>query len=184
MHCIPQEFVYLRLLMSFDFLKDPKLHNITFSNFSVVAHRMLYNNLPYPVWRAELAPEFTLMMPVSMRSVSAYQANIPNIHDPAVGAGGGAAVGTNVVNVAPAAASTVRTAHNAAGQSNIGSSGGNRTSIGGSSVSSGSGSGSGSSNSPAPSIASSASTTGVEMSPLHSIKCPVWQPQQQQATLG
>ena len=39
---------------------------------------MLYNSLPWPVWRADLAPEYTLYMPVNARSVGAYQAAVPN----------------------------------------------------------------------------------------------------------
>jgi len=40
--------------------------------------RMIYNALPWPAWRASLAPDYTLMMPINMRSESAYHTNIPN----------------------------------------------------------------------------------------------------------
>jgi len=43
------------------------------------SNRALYNCLPWPVWNADLAPEFTLMMPLSHRAVSAYNANIPAV---------------------------------------------------------------------------------------------------------
>jgi hypothetical protein len=55
-------------------------------------HRALYNSLPFPVWNGDLAPEYTLMMPVTHRSVSAYQAAIPAIN-PAAGGNAGAGVG-------------------------------------------------------------------------------------------
>lgn len=39
---------------------------------------MIYNALPWPSWRAALAPDYTLMMPINMRSESAYHTDIPN----------------------------------------------------------------------------------------------------------
>jgi hypothetical protein len=50
--------------------------------------RALYNSLPFPVWNGDLAPEYTLMMPVTNVSVSAYQATIPAINPGAAAAGG------------------------------------------------------------------------------------------------
>ena len=38
---------------------------------------MLQNNLPWPAWTVALAPDYTLFMPVTVRSASAYQNNIP-----------------------------------------------------------------------------------------------------------
>jgi len=40
--------------------------------------RMMYNALPWPSWGAALSPDYTLMMPLNMRSESAYHTNIPN----------------------------------------------------------------------------------------------------------
>jgi len=39
---------------------------------------MMYNALPWPSWGAALSPDYTLMMPLNMRSESAYHTNIPN----------------------------------------------------------------------------------------------------------
>ena len=39
--------------------------------------RMLQNNLPWPSWTVALAPDYTLFMPVTIRSASAYQNNVP-----------------------------------------------------------------------------------------------------------
>jgi len=47
---------------------------------SIEQPRMLYNGLPWPSWRADLPPDFTLMMPVTLRSESAYQTSVPAIH--------------------------------------------------------------------------------------------------------
>jgi hypothetical protein len=41
---------------------------------------MLYNALPWPTWGADLPPDYTLMMPVSLRSESAYNTSVPAIH--------------------------------------------------------------------------------------------------------
>jgi hypothetical protein len=64
--------------------------------------RALYNSLPFPVWNGDLAPEYTLMMPVTNVSVSAYQATIPAINPGAAAAGGGGPAGA-VAPAAPAA---------------------------------------------------------------------------------
>ena len=40
---------------------------------------MLYNSLPWPTWRAELGPEYTLFMPVNSRATTVYQNQVPNI---------------------------------------------------------------------------------------------------------
>ena len=47
--------------------------------------RALYNSLPFPVWNGDLAPEYTLMMPLTHRSQSAYQTTIPNLTGNAAG---------------------------------------------------------------------------------------------------
>lgn len=41
---------------------------------------MLYNSLPWPSWRAELSPEYTLFMPVNQRSRTIYQNQVPALH--------------------------------------------------------------------------------------------------------
>jgi hypothetical protein len=61
--------------------------------------RALYNSLPFPVWNGDLAPEYTLMMPVTHRSVSAYQATIPAIN-PTGGGNAGAGVGAGAARQA------------------------------------------------------------------------------------
>ena len=38
---------------------------------------MLYVSLPWPSWRADLAPEYTLFMPLNSRSSSVYQNQVP-----------------------------------------------------------------------------------------------------------
>eukprot|EP00597_Dinobryon_sp_UTEXLB2267_P004523 CAMPEP_0170060562 /NCGR_PEP_ID=MMETSP0019_2-20121128/2460_1 /TAXON_ID=98059 /ORGANISM="Dinobryon sp., Strain UTEXLB2267" /LENGTH=290 /DNA_ID=CAMNT_0010266177 /DNA_START=555 /DNA_END=1428 /DNA_ORIENTATION=+ len=38
--------------------------------------------LPWPTWRAELAPEFSLFMPLTSRSINVYQENIPPARSP------------------------------------------------------------------------------------------------------
>lgn len=46
--------------------------------------RMLYGSLPWPVWRADLAPDYTLFMPVTQRSTSVYSDTVPaRPNDPA-----------------------------------------------------------------------------------------------------
>ncbi|KAJ1379731.1 hypothetical protein B484DRAFT_412284, partial [Ochromonadaceae sp. CCMP2298] len=57
---------------------------------SIDQPRMVHNSVPWPVWRAALAPDFTLMMPVSQLSQSAYTTPIPTIpraHNAQYGAG-------------------------------------------------------------------------------------------------
>mmetsp|Transcript_19028 Transcript_19028/g.27257 ORF Transcript_19028/g.27257 Transcript_19028/m.27257 type:complete len:245 (+) Transcript_19028:784-1518(+) len=44
--------------------------------------RALYTALPWPTWRAELAPEFSLFMPLTSRSINVYQENIPPARSP------------------------------------------------------------------------------------------------------
>ena len=44
--------------------------------------RMLQNNLPWPSWTVALAPDYTLFMPVTIRSASAYQNNVPPLANP------------------------------------------------------------------------------------------------------
>eukprot|EP00981_Chlorochromonas_danica_P006092 scaffold1287_cov253-Ochromonas_danica.AAC.5 len=39
--------------------------------------RMLYNSLPWPMWRGDLAPDYTLFMPVTNTSRGVYQNTIP-----------------------------------------------------------------------------------------------------------
>jgi hypothetical protein len=50
---------------------------------------MLYNSLPWPTWRADLAPDYTLFMPVTSRSSTIYQNQIPSIRPGEASGGGG-----------------------------------------------------------------------------------------------
>lgn len=38
---------------------------------------MLYNSVPWPQWRADIAPDYTLFMPLTSRSSTVYQHNVP-----------------------------------------------------------------------------------------------------------
>lgn len=46
-------------------------------HLSVDQPRMLFNALPWPMWRADLAPDYTLFMPVTHLSRGIYQNNVP-----------------------------------------------------------------------------------------------------------
>lgn len=48
--------------------------------------RALFNALPWPVLRTDLAPDFTLFMPVTTAAVGVYQANVPAIVAPGAAA--------------------------------------------------------------------------------------------------
>jgi len=38
---------------------------------------MMYNTLPWPLWRADLSPDYTLFMPVNTLSRGVYQGTVP-----------------------------------------------------------------------------------------------------------
>lgn len=38
---------------------------------------MLYNSLPWPSWRADIAPDYTIFMPVNAQQSTVYQNTVP-----------------------------------------------------------------------------------------------------------
>jgi hypothetical protein len=48
-------------------------------SLSLSLSRMLTSTLPWPTWRADLAPDYTLFMPVNYRSSTIYQNQIPTL---------------------------------------------------------------------------------------------------------
>lgn len=60
----------------------------TDGNINLDSPRMLYNALPWPMWRAALPQELTIFMPLNMRTVGLYNNAIP------VPPGGGESAGT------------------------------------------------------------------------------------------
>lgn len=67
-------------------------------------HRMLYVSLPWPSWRADLAPEYTLFMPVNSRSSSIYQDQVParpNTEQPADATAGQGTAGSGNIEMTP-----------------------------------------------------------------------------------
>mmetsp|Transcript_25239 Transcript_25239/g.43466 ORF Transcript_25239/g.43466 Transcript_25239/m.43466 type:complete len:673 (-) Transcript_25239:3-2021(-) len=83
----PSGFHVLALVTMFFFLLALMVHCIRVYEMkdyergiiSLDQPRALYNSLPWPVWNADLAPEFTLMMPVSHRATGAYNTAIPAV---------------------------------------------------------------------------------------------------------
>ena len=51
--------------------------SLSYSLLFCKQYRMLQNNLPWPAWTVALAPDYTLFMPVTVRSASAYQNSVP-----------------------------------------------------------------------------------------------------------
>ena len=82
---------------------------------SLSDHRSLYNSLPFPVWNGDLAPEFTLMMPVTTRSESAYQTAIPAVGTTGGNANGGGATAAGAGAAVGASAGAGTTGTNAPG---------------------------------------------------------------------
>lgn len=84
----PAGFHLLALLVMFCFLLFLKVYCIR--KFEIKAYqqglvsldqpRMLYNALPWPSWRADLAPDYTLFMPVTTEATTVYQNTIPPLH--------------------------------------------------------------------------------------------------------
>eukprot|EP01038_Epipyxis_sp_PR26KG_P009964 gene9964-13401_t len=74
-------FLFLLLLM-FYCIRVFEVKAFHYGHVSIDQPRMLYNTLPWPTWRVELAPEFTLFLPLTNRSFNVYQHAVPNLHPP------------------------------------------------------------------------------------------------------